>query len=73
MTIHVLGFPTTLGLPRNSLRHAPEALRASGLLGFLRQLDSPVIDHGDMALPPGSLSDPVPVRIAKVVEAARRQ
>ena len=72
MTIHLLGFPTTLGLPRNAVRHAPEALR-SGLLAYLRQLDSQVIDHGDMALPPGLQSDPVPVRIAKVVEAARRQ
>lgn len=73
MTIHLLGFPTTLGLPRNAVRHAPEALRASGLLAYLRQLDSQVIDHGDMALPPGLQSDPVPARIAKVVEAARRQ
>ncbi len=73
MTIHVLGFPTTLGLPRHAVRHAPEALRATGLLDFLGQLDSRVIDHGDMALPPGLRSDPVPVRIAKVVEAARRQ
>lgn len=73
MTIHVLGFPTTLGLPRHAVRHAPEALRATGLLDFLGQMDSRVIDHGDMALPPGLRSDPVPVRIAKVVEAARRQ
>ena len=73
MTIHLLGFPTTLGLPRNAVRHAPEALRTSGLLAYLRQLDSQVIDHGDMALPPGLQSDPVPARIAKVVEAARRQ
>lgn len=73
MTIHLLGFPTTLGLPRDSQRHAPEALRASGLVSFLSQLGSQVVDHGDMALPPGLRSDPVPVRIEKVVEAARRQ
>lgn len=73
MTIHLLGFPTTLGLPRDALRHAPEALRASGLLEYLEQLGHRVIDHGDMPLPPGLRSDPVPVRVAKVVEAARRQ
>lgn len=73
MTIHVLGFPTTLGLPRSAVRHGPEALRASGLLKALRRHDARVVDHGDMELPPGLLSDPAPARVAKVVEAARRQ
>ncbi|MBP2017933.1 arginase [Symbiobacterium terraclitae] len=73
MTIHVLGFPTTLGLPRSAVRHGPEALRASGLLQALRRHDPHVVDHGDMAVPPGLTSDPAPTRVAKVVEAARRQ
>ncbi|MEW8978782.1 MAG: arginase [Symbiobacterium sp.] len=73
MTIQVLGFPTTLGLPRSATRHGPEALRASGLLSALRRFDAEVVDHGDLSLQPGLTSDPVPVRVAKVVEAARLQ
>jgi len=39
----------------------------------LRRFDAHVVDHGDMHLLPGLVSDPVSVRVAKVVEAARRQ
>ena len=73
MTIHVLGFPTTLGLPRSAVRHGPEALRATGLLKELRRHDAHAVDHGDMAVLPGLLADPVPTRVEKVVEAARQQ
>lgn len=73
MTIQLLGFPTTLGLPRSARRHAPEALRASGLLNTLARYDRQIIDHGDMPILPGLRQDPVPVRVAKVVEAAKQQ
>lgn len=73
MAIQLLGFPTTLGLPRNALRHAPETLRASGLPRNLEQLGHKVVDHGDMRLVPGLPSDPVDQRVSKVAEAARQQ
>lgn len=73
MAIQLLGFPTTLGLPRTAVRHAPEALRAAGLVRNLEQLGQKVIDHGDMALPHGLIDDPADVRVAKVAEAARQQ
>lgn len=73
MTIQLLGFPTTLGLPRTARRHAPEAMRASDLFVSLNRYDRRVIDHGDMLLPPGLQQDPAPVRVAKVVDAAGRQ
>jgi arginase len=73
MTIQLLGYPTTLGLPRRAVRHAPEVLRASGLISSLRRFDPQVVDHGDAELPPGLTSDEASVRVAKVVAAARRQ
>lgn len=73
MAIQLLGFPTTLGLPRQALRHAPEVLRAAGLTQQLQNSGQVVEDLGDMALEPGSATAPVPERVQKVVDAARRQ
>lgn len=73
MAIQLLGFPTTLGLPRNAIRHAPETLRAAGLVRNLEQLGHQVIDHGDMVPPAGCVDDPAAVRVRKVAEAARQQ
>ncbi|MFZ5817899.1 MAG: arginase family protein [Bacillota bacterium] len=73
MAIHLLGFPTTLGLPRKAGKHAPEVLRAAGLLSGLEGLGHRVVDHGDMALPEGRQADPPEVRIRRVAEAARQQ
>ncbi len=73
MAIQLLGFPTTLGLPRDAVRHAPEALRASGLTRNLERLGHKVVDHGDMALVSSRVEDPVEARLQKVAEAARVQ
>ncbi len=73
MAIQLLGFPTTLGLPSTATRHAPEALRAAGLIRQLEQAGAAVQDLGDMELEPGRKSDPIPLQVRKTVEAARRQ
>jgi len=73
MVIQLLGFPTTLGLPREAAGHAPEKLRASGLTRQLERLGHRVVDHGDMALVPGLAADDVQTRLQKVTEAARAQ
>lgn len=73
MAIQLLGYPTTLGLPRTAAVHAPEALRGAGLMARLTRLGQPVIDHGDMALPPGRRDIPVADLVRQVVEAARVQ
>lgn len=73
MKIELLGFPTTQGIPRPDRRHAPEVLRAAGLLGLLQQYGSAVTDLGDMALTAGLMADSWPVRVQKVVESAQRQ
>jgi arginase len=73
MKIELLGFPTTLGIPRPDRRHAPEVLRESGLLDLLRQTGTTLKDLGDMGLEPGLVADSWPKRVQKVVDAARRQ
>lgn len=73
MTIQLLGFPTTLGLPRVAAIPGAEALRAAGLLHRLDQLGLQVVDHGDMALPPGRVEDSVTERVRKVAAAASEQ
>ncbi|HLO04334.1 MAG TPA: arginase family protein [Symbiobacteriaceae bacterium] len=73
MKIELLGFPTTLGIPRPDRRHAPEVLRAAGLLDLLRQHASAVADLGDMSLSAGQVADSWPDRVQKVVDSARRQ
>ncbi len=73
MAIQVLGFPTTLGLPRNAVRHAPEALREAGLIPSLQRLAGSVEDLGDLPLDAGNRQEPVSMQVHKVVEAARRQ
>ncbi len=73
MTIELLGFPTTLGLPREAFRHGPEAMRTGGLVTQLETLGQKVIDLGDLVPPPGNTAHAVPVRVQQVVEAARWQ
>lgn len=73
MAIELLGFPTTLGLPRQVQRHAPETVRDAGLVNMLEQHDLSVLDLGDMALLAGIAEDPVEQRIQKVVQAAEQQ
>ncbi|MFZ5823126.1 MAG: arginase family protein [Bacillota bacterium] len=73
MAIQLLGFPTTLGLPRDAAIHAPEALRAFGLVQTLQNLGHHVIDHGDMSLAAGRSEDSARERVRKVAEAARMQ
>lgn len=73
MKIELLGFPTTLGIPRPDRRHAPEVLRASGLLDLLNQHATELTDLGEMSLLPGLVADSWPDRVQKVVDAAHRQ
>lgn len=73
MAIQLLGFPTTLGLPRKAFLHGPEALRKAGLVQRLERLGTIVKDLGDLSLEEGRAEDPVDLRVQKVVEAARRQ
>jgi arginase len=73
VAIQVLGFPTTLGLPRQAVRHAPEVLRTGGLITALQRLSASVEDLGDLPLDAGSRQDTVPAQITNVVDAARRQ
>jgi arginase len=72
MYVELLGFPTTLGLPRKALRHGPDQLRLLGLVTALERHAS-VLDFGDLPLPPSDPNDPVALRVEKVVAAARRQ
>ena len=73
MAIQVLGFPTTIGLPRRAKRHATEALRAAGLLEMLRQYSASVEDLGDLTLPEGDRALPVDEQVRLSVSAAREQ
>lgn len=73
VAIQLLGFPTTMGLPRQARRHAPEVLRAAGLLDTLHQHGSPVEDLGDLILPDGDRSYPVREQLERVVSTAREQ
>jgi arginase len=73
MKIELLGFPTTLGIPRPDRRHGPESLRVAGLMDRLRLHTSAVADLGDMTIPSGQVSDAWPDRVQKVIEVARRQ
>lgn len=73
MGIQLLGFPTTLGLPRDVATHAPSALRALGLLKHLKSAGHEVIDCGDMALDAGRVAEPAAERVRRVADAARRQ
>lgn len=73
LAIELLGFPTTLGLPREAFRHGPEAMRDAGLVKMLTDLNHQVIDLGDLIPPPGSAGQSVPVQVQQVVEAARWQ
>lgn len=73
MAIHVLGFPTRLGIPREESLSGPAALRRAGLIAHLQRFGRPVIDHGDMRLPPDRQEDPPAEKVRRVVAAARRQ
>lgn len=73
VAIELLGFPTTLGLPRLAHRHAPEAVRNAGLIGTLERHDLSVTDLGDMELLPGVPADSADERVRKVVQAAEAQ
>lgn len=72
-TIELMGFPTTLGLPRQAYRHGPEALRRGGLIQRLTGLGCQVIDLGDVTPPEGNPQIPAAVQVEQVVEAARWQ
>lgn len=73
MAIELLGFPTTLGVPRRAFRHGPEALRAAGLVEKLERHGHKLIDLGDLVTPGGDAHPSTPVRVQQVVEAARWQ
>ncbi len=73
MGIELLGFPTTLGLPRQARQHGPEVLRAAGLEERLERSGWSVRDLGNLPLPEGVVTDPAPVRVQKVVDVARIQ
>lgn len=73
MKIELLGFPTTLGIPRPDKRHAPEVLRGSGLIELLHKHASALADLGDMSLLPGLVADSWPDRVQKVVDTAHQQ
>ncbi|MGE5673252.1 MAG: arginase [Mycobacterium leprae] len=73
MRIELLGFPTTLGMPRKALRHGPEALRAMGLVDHLQRQGLAVDDLGDITLPEGRKSDPRELQVRKTVDAAKLQ
>lgn len=72
MVVQLLGMPTTLGLPRQALQHAPEALRSLGLVRSLERFGVRVEDLGDLPLPsnPANAADG---GIQSVVETAYRQ
>lgn len=72
MAVQLLGMPTTLGLPRQALRHAPEVLRSLGLVRSLERLGVRVEDLGDLPLPSRS-AETTEGRIQAVVEIAYRQ
>lgn len=72
MAIQLLGFPTTLGLPRQAIQHAPAALRSAGLVQQLRRL-VPVEDLGDLPLPELHTPGDVPGMVTAVVDAAGQQ
>lgn len=73
VNLELLGYPTTLGLPRQVYRHAPDALRGGGLIQKLERLGWTVSDLGDLATPPGGMEDSAETRLSKVAEAAERQ
>jgi arginase len=73
VAIQLLGFPTTLGLPRRAARHAPAALRQAGILTQLQQIQPAAADLGDLPLAEGRPEDSADMRVRKVVDAARRQ
>ncbi len=73
MAIELLGFPTTLGLPRSAHRHGPEALRGAGLIPILAAQGLEVKDFGDLIPPQGNSAHSPAVRVQQVVEAARWQ
>lgn len=73
MAIQLLGFPTTLGLPRHARQHAPTALREAGFLDSLRLHGGQVEDLGDLALPTADKAWPVPEQVRQTVLAARQQ
>lgn len=73
MAIELLGFPTTLGLPRTARRHGPEALRQAGILQELKDLGAQLNDLGDLSLDSGDVADSPERRVEKVVRAARAQ
>lgn len=72
MAIHLLGFPTNLGLPIPVRRPAPAALRQMGLVQRLRAL-APVQDHGDLDVPAGHTLPRGRPLLEAVVAAAWRQ
>lgn len=73
MAIELLGFPTTLGLPRTAHRHGPEALRGAGLIPMLTAQGLEVQDLGDLIPPQGNAAHSPALQVQQVVEAARWQ
>jgi arginase len=72
MRAQLLGFPTTLGLPRLVSEDGPAALRRIGLVQALEQIVE-VNDLGDLAVDWPGAGDGIDRLLARVVAAARRQ
>jgi len=73
LAIELLGFPTTLGVPRTAHHHGPEALRGAGLIPTLTAQGVEIQDFGDLIPPEGNPAHSPAVRVQQVVEAARWQ
>jgi arginase len=72
MHAQILGFPTTLGMPRTETQAAPTALRQFGLIGALDQI-ADVTDLGDVDVEAPSAADSTVQLLQKVISTARRQ
>src|SRR5262249_49382329 len=72
MYAQLLGFPTTLGMPRVASEEGPAALRRLGLVEALEQVLD-VTDLGDLALDQPEAGGGVDLLLRRVIAAARWQ
>jgi arginase len=72
MRTQLLGFPTTLGMPRTEAQAAPTALRQLGLVEALDRI-AEVTDLGDLAVDAPAPGDSPTQLLRKVITTARRQ